>query len=77
MLIVDGSLWDGIAPALRDLASLQHVIVIGAGAHATAPGIAVHDYETLLAAERGRAFAWPDLDENVGSGGVLHERHDG
>jgi len=64
VLIVDGSLWDGIAPALRDVTSFQHVIVIGAGTHARAPGVAVHDYETLLAAEPGRAFAWPDLDEN-------------
>jgi fatty-acyl-CoA synthase len=70
VLIVDASLWDGIASVLRDVGSLQHVIVIGsgavigAGAHATAPGVVVHDYETLLAARLGRGFEWPDLDEN-------------
>jgi fatty-acyl-CoA synthase len=70
VLIVDAGLWDGIAAVLRDVGSLQHVIVIGAGAmtgagaHATARGVAIHDYETLLAAALGRGFECPDLDEN-------------
>ena len=64
VLLIDGSLWDGIAPALDDVPSLEHVILIGDGTRGPVSGVTVHDYESLLATRRGASFDWPALDEN-------------
>jgi fatty-acyl-CoA synthase len=63
VLIVDSSLWDGVAPAFRDVESLEHVILIGPRPGDDAPGVAIHDYESLLAQHPDAAFDWPELDE--------------
>ncbi|GGN19280.1 long-chain fatty acid--CoA ligase [Streptomyces fuscichromogenes] len=63
VLIVDSTLL-GLLGQLRDhLATVGHVIVIGAGVLPELPGhIHVHGWEELLAAEEP-GFRWPEVDE--------------
>jgi fatty-acyl-CoA synthase len=62
-VIVDASLLARFAEILPHAATIRHVIVNGARPGAVdLPGVAVHDYEELLAAEDD-SFAWPALDE--------------
>ncbi|RAI57544.1 long-chain fatty acid--CoA ligase [Roseicella frigidaeris] len=60
----------GFAPLVAALAprvpALRTVVLLGEGAPPLPPGIALHDYETLLAAESGEQ-AWPVFDENTAS----------
>ena len=66
-LIVDAALWPQIRPALGRVPGLQHVIVVNADAAqaidtATPAGVAIHQYETLIAAAPA-GFQWPVLEE--------------
>jgi fatty-acyl-CoA synthase len=60
-VIVDASLIDRFAEILPAAPTIKHVIVTG-GPVTELPGVAVHRYEDLLAAEVD-SFAWPGLDE--------------
>jgi fatty-acyl-CoA synthase len=65
--IVDASLLSRFAEILPNVPSVRHVIVSGARPGGTPgadelPGVSVHDYEELLAAETD-SFDWPVLDE--------------
>src|SRR5487761_488649 len=61
-VIVDSSLVPRFAEALPHAPGVKHVIVTGDAAGADFPGVAVHGYEDLLAAEDD-TFPWPELDE--------------
>jgi fatty-acyl-CoA synthase len=61
-VIVDSSLAPRFAEVLPYAAGIKHVIVTGDFSGVDLPGVAVHAYEDLLAAETG-AFDWPELDE--------------
>jgi fatty-acyl-CoA synthase len=66
-LIVDAALWPQIRPALGRVPGLQHVIVVNADAAqaidtATPAGVAIHQYETLIAAAPA-GFQSPVLEE--------------
>src|SRR5579862_9748040 len=66
-VIVDASLVAKFAEVLPHAAGIKHVIVAGAPLGQTPAadqlsGVAVHDYEELLAAEPD-SFDWPELDE--------------
>lgn len=58
IILVDASLYPALAGVLKDLRTVEHIIVVG-----DAPGLS-HNlrYEELLAAEEPE-FTWPDLDE--------------
>ena len=63
MLIVDRSLL-GLAEAfIGDVASLEHVLVVG------------ESYDEAVAGAAA-GFEWPELDERAAAIDVLHERHD-
>ena len=59
IILVDASLYPALASVLKDLRSLEHIIVVG-----DADGLPDNllRYDDLLAAEKPD-FAWPDLDE--------------
>ena len=59
IILVDASLYPVLARVVKDLRTLEHIIVIG-----DAPGLPDNllRYEDLLAAEEPE-FTWPDLDE--------------
>ena len=61
-VIVDSSLVPRFAEVLPHAPGVKHVIVTGDAAGADFPGVAVHGYEDLLAAEDD-TFPWPELDE--------------
>ncbi len=61
-VIVDASLLPKFAEILPHTPTIKHVIVSGERT-ADLPGVAVHDYEELLAAEDD-SFAWPAIDEH-------------
>jgi len=60
-VIVDPSLAPRFAEVLPHAPGIKHVILTG-DSPVEFPGVAVHAYEDLLAAEDD-AFAWPELDE--------------
>jgi acyl-CoA synthetase (AMP-forming)/AMP-acid ligase II len=64
VIIVDDSLVPILARVASELATVEHVIVSGAGSAAGVDvrGAAVHGYEALLDAE-ATGFAWPEIDE--------------
>jgi fatty-acyl-CoA synthase len=62
-VLVDASLADRFAEVLPYAPGIKHVVVVGDTAVGF-PGVAVHSYEDLLAAEND-AFDWPDLDERT------------
>ncbi|WP_240487108.1 long-chain fatty acid--CoA ligase [Actinomadura flavalba] len=66
IVIVDGSLIPLLAPILKRLTTVEHVIVSGEGDRAPLAGAGktIHDYEELLAAA-APTFAWPRLDERA------------
>jgi fatty-acyl-CoA synthase len=68
VIVVDGTLVKLLAPLLEKFSTVRHVIVSGGeAADLEAPvGIAVHDYEELLAAQP-ETFEWPELDERSAS----------
>ncbi|HEY1579005.1 MAG TPA: fatty acid--CoA ligase [Terracidiphilus sp.] len=59
IILVDASLYPALASVLKDLRTVEHIIVIG-----DASGLPENllRYENLLAAEQPE-FIWPDLDE--------------
>jgi acyl-CoA synthetase (AMP-forming)/AMP-acid ligase II len=59
VVLVDASLYPALARVLKELRSVEHIIVVG-----DAPGLpdGLLRYEELLAAEKPE-FTWPDLDE--------------
>ena len=59
IILVDASLYPALARVLKDLRSVEHIIVVG-----DAPDLPDNllRYEELLAAEKTE-FTWPDLDE--------------
>jgi fatty-acyl-CoA synthase len=61
-VIVDASLVPRFAEILPRTRTVRHVIVVGGPPAETLPGVTVHDYEELLAAEDD-SFAWPEPDE--------------
>ena len=68
-VIVDRTLVPLLAQVLPEVKTVKHVLVAGPAEQALAdaaalarPGLAVHSYESLLAAAPG-SFAWPELDE--------------
>jgi fatty-acyl-CoA synthase len=61
-VIVDASLVSRFAEILPHAPNIKHVIVAGDPAAADLPGVTVHGYEELLAAEPD-TFDWPELDE--------------
>jgi fatty-acyl-CoA synthase len=68
-VIVDASLVPRFAEILPHAPAVRHVIVTGlpvgqAPAAGQLPGVAVHSYEELLAAEPD-TFGWPELDERA------------
>jgi fatty-acyl-CoA synthase len=63
VVVVDGSLVETFAPLLPRMRTVRHVIVVNGDAGSlAAPGVAVHDYEDLLAAQP-TAFDYPVIDE--------------
>ncbi|MCI2416984.1 long-chain fatty acid--CoA ligase [Saccharopolyspora sp. K220] len=64
VVLVDSTLLPLFQKLLPELATVRHVIVVGAdGAALEAPaGVEVHGYEELLA-EQPDEFDWPELDE--------------
>jgi fatty-acyl-CoA synthase len=64
VVFVDGSLVDTFAPLLPQMRTVRHVVVVNGDTSALqAPGVAVHDYEELLAAQP-TSFDFPVVDEN-------------
>ncbi|MBV9444961.1 MAG: long-chain fatty acid--CoA ligase [Streptosporangiaceae bacterium] len=64
-VIVDSSLAARFAEVLPHMHGIKHVIVTGDPAvGADFPGVTVHSYEDLLAAE-SESFAWPEVDERA------------
>jgi fatty-acyl-CoA synthase len=63
-VIVDSSLVARFAEVLPHAPGVKHVIVTGDAEGADLPGVALHSYEELLAAEDD-TFAWPELDERT------------
>jgi fatty-acyl-CoA synthase len=64
VVVVDGSLVDTLAPLLPQMRTVRHVIVVNGDTSAIqAAGVAVHDYETLLAAQPA-SYDYPLVDEN-------------
>ena len=61
-VIVDSSLVEKFAEVLPHAPAVKHVIVTGSGSSVEFPGVTVHSYEDLLAAEPD-SFDWPSLDE--------------
>ncbi|HEY7858759.1 MAG TPA: fatty acid--CoA ligase [Candidatus Nanopelagicales bacterium] len=65
VVIVDGALVPVLSKILPDMPTVRHVIVTG-GADGTVlkrPGVEVHAYEELLAAQPTE-FKWPEIDED-------------
>jgi fatty-acyl-CoA synthase len=64
VVFVDGSLLAPFAPLLPELRTVRHVVVVNGdtGALTAPPGVAVHAYEELLAAQ-ATSFDFPVLDE--------------
>jgi fatty-acyl-CoA synthase len=68
VLVVDASLARAIAPILRQLDSVEHVLLIDDGGQAPQlDGPAVHDYETVVEAANPMTD-WPRLDEQDTAG---------
>ena len=64
VVFVDGSLVDTFASLLPQMRTVRHVVVVHGDTSALqAPGVVVHDYEELLAAQP-TSFDCPVVDEN-------------
>ncbi|MFJ9390933.1 long-chain fatty acid--CoA ligase [Nocardioides sp. NPDC101246] len=64
VVFVDGSLVPSFAPLLPEMPTVRHVVVVGGDPSALVapPGVTVHDYEELLAAQPP-SFDFPMIDE--------------
>ncbi|RNL85876.1 long-chain fatty acid--CoA ligase [Halostreptopolyspora alba] len=66
VILVDGTLAPMLANQLPSMSTVEHVIVTGgdAGVLQAPPGVRVHSYEELLAAQPD-VFDWPETDERA------------
>ncbi|OIJ92018.1 long-chain fatty acid--CoA ligase [Streptomyces colonosanans] len=64
VIIVNGSLIPLLAPLLRHLKTVEHVVVSGPGDRTPLDGspVQVHEYEDLIVG-KPTTYAWPELDE--------------
>lgn len=64
VVLVNGTVLPILAAVLPQLASVEHIVVVGPGDRSVLEGCrqSVHDYEELIAG-RPTDFDWPDVDE--------------
>ncbi|KGE03475.1 long-chain fatty acid--CoA ligase [Pseudohaliea rubra] len=64
VLIVDAQLFEVLAPALPLLDTVQHLLVVGAGAEPVSGAVHSHDYHKAVS-QQPDDYPWPTLDENA------------
>ena len=80
VIIVDDNIVPLLARVAAELTTVEAYVVVGDGDVSAltdaAPGATVLRYDDLLAASDPIGFEYPEVDERVRGGDVLHERHD-